>query len=42
MLWKFGRNTNSGVPITTEGWKTVGILTNRDLRFARFDIPISK
>jgi IMP dehydrogenase len=33
----------SGVPITLNDGKLVGILTNRDLRFeTRFDIPISK
>ena len=32
----------SGVPITTEDGKLVGILTNRDLRFeSRFDLPIA-
>ncbi len=33
----------SGVPITLQDGKLVGILTNRDLRFeTRFDVPISK
>jgi IMP dehydrogenase len=33
----------SGVPITQEGGRLVGILTNRDLRFeTRFDVPIRK
>src|ERR1700724_3627230 len=33
----------SGVPITQQDGRLVGILTNRDLRFeTRFDIPISK
>jgi IMP dehydrogenase len=32
----------SGVPVTTEDGRLVGILTNRDLRFEnRFDLPIS-
>lgn len=33
----------SGVPVTTEGGKLVGILTNRDLRFEnRFDEPVRR
>src|ERR1700733_3008794 len=33
----------SGVPITENGGRLVGILTNRDLRFeTRFDIPIDR
>ena len=33
----------SGVPVTNEHGKLVGILTNRDLRFeSRFDLPISE
>jgi len=33
----------SGVPVTDENGKLVGILTNRDLRFeTRFDLPISE
>jgi IMP dehydrogenase len=35
----------SGVPITTEGGKLVGILTNRDIRFvepADYDLPVSQ
>src|SRR5579884_1482273 len=33
----------SGVPVTTNGGRLVGILTNRDLRFeTRFDLPISQ
>ena len=35
----------SGVPITTEGGKLVGILTNRDIRFVEpsdYDLPVSQ
>ncbi|HLJ45728.1 MAG TPA: IMP dehydrogenase [Bryobacteraceae bacterium] len=33
----------SGVPVTAEGGRLVGILTNRDLRFeTRYDLPISE
>lgn len=35
----------SGVPITTDGGKLVGILTNRDIRFvepADYDLPVSQ
>lgn len=33
----------SGVPVTQDGGRLVGILTNRDLRFeTRFDLPVSE